>query len=177
MRLFSFVAFAAFLTAGLQIRAQSSLQEKIITPDKAVPVVNQTLSGTWLSELRVALPTGLLPPSPGLSTFFPDGTILASASNGTWGTVHGVWTRVGDRKFLATTFYFSFDANRVLRTITKMRINYQLSSDGKTLTGTMEAVVFTPDGAVEGTYPGTTVSATRLCLEIPGDFYEFQKLP
>jgi hypothetical protein len=177
MRLISFVAFAALLTAGSQVRAQSSLQEKIIAADKAVPVVNQTLSGTWLSELRVAGPTGLQAPIPGLATFFSDGTMLASASNGTWTAVHGIWIRVGDRKFLATSYYFTFNESRVLSTITKSRINYQLSSDGKTLTGTMEVVVFTPDGGVIGTFPGTMVSLTRLRPEIPGDFYEFQKLP
>ena len=176
MRLFSFVALAALSTAGLQIRAQS-LPETITTADKAVPVVNQTLSGTWLSELRVAGPTGLQPPSPGLVTFFSDGTMLGSGSNGTWSAAHGLWIRVGDRKFLATTYYFSFNESQVLTTITKVRINYQLSSDGKTLTGTMEVVVFKPDGEVIGTFPGTTVSLTRLSPEIPGDFYEFQKLP
>jgi hypothetical protein len=177
MRLFSLVAFAAFLTAGSQIRAQSSLQEKIITADKAVPVVHQTLSGTWLSEMRVALPTGLQPPIPGLATFSSDGTMLVSSSNGTWSALHGLWIRVGDRKFLATTYYFTFNESRVLTAVAKARINYQLSSDGKTLTGTMEVVMFTPDGGVIGTYPGTTVSLTRLSPEIPGDFYEFQKLP
>ena len=177
MRLFSFVAFAALLTAGSQIRGQSSLQEKITTADKAVPVVNQALSGTWLSELRIALPTGLQPPIPGLVTFFSDGTMLASASNGNWSAAHGLWIRVGDRKFLATTYYFNFSASRVLISILKTRTNYQLSSDGKTLSGTMEAVELKPDGEVTGTFPGTTVSLTRLCPEIPGDFYEFQKLP
>jgi hypothetical protein len=177
MRLISFVAFAALLTAGSQIRAQSSLQEKITTADKAVPVVNQALSGTWVSELRVALPTGLQPPSPGLVTFSSDGTMLASSSNGTWSTLHGLWIRVGDRKFLATTYYFTFNESRVVTSIAKARINYQLSSDGKTVTGTMEVVLFKPDGEVIGTFPGTTVSLTRLSTEIPGDFYEFQKLP
>jgi hypothetical protein len=88
--------------------------------------------------------------------------MLGSASNGTWTAAHGLWIQVGDRKFLATTYYFSFNESRVLTTITKARINYQLSSDGKTLTGTMEVVVFKPDGEVIGTFPGTTVSLTRL---------------
>jgi hypothetical protein len=176
MRLFSFVAFAALVTAGLQIRAQS-LPETIITAEKAVPVVHQALSGTWLSETRLASPTGLQPPSPTVVTFSSDGTYLVSTSNGTQTVVHGLWIRVGDRKFLGTAYYFSFNESRVLTTITKLRTNFQLSSDGKTLTGTIEAVLLKPDGGMIGTFPGTTFSMIRLCPEIPGDFYEFQKLP
>jgi hypothetical protein len=130
MRLFGFVAFAALVTTGLQIRAQS-LPETIITAEKAVPVVHQTLSGTWLSETRLASPTGLQPPTPTVVTFSSDGTYLVSTSNGTQTAVHGLWIRVGDRKFLGTAYYFSFNESRVLTTITKLRTNFQLSSDGK----------------------------------------------
>ncbi|MFN0165717.1 MAG: hypothetical protein ACKV22_04735 [Bryobacteraceae bacterium] len=176
MRLYTLLAFAALVTASLPVEAQS-LQETVITPEKAVPAVNQVLSGIWLSETRIAVPTGLQPPMPVFTTFFSDGTYLASTSNGTQTAVHGLWIRVGDRKFLGTAYYFSFNESRVLTVITKLRANFQLSSDGKTLTGTMEAVVLNRDGGVLGTFPGTTFSMIRLSQEIPGDFSEFQKLP
>jgi len=72
-----------------------SLQESIAAPDKAVPVVNQTLAGTWLSELRRVGPTGPQAPIPSLVTFLPDGTSIASPSDGTQTAVHGMWLRVG----------------------------------------------------------------------------------
>jgi hypothetical protein len=152
-----------------------SLQESIAAPDKAVPVVNQTLAGTWLSELRRVGPTGPQAPIPSLVTFLPDGTSIASPSDGTQTAVHGMWLRVGDRKFLGTAFFFSFNESRVLTTITKLRINYQLSADGKTLTGTTESVILDRSGRVMGTFPGSTISMVRLSQEIPGDFYEFQR--
>jgi hypothetical protein len=98
------------------------------------------------SELTRPGPTGLQPPIPTLITFFSDGTSLASPSDGTQTATHGLWIRVGDRKFLGTGFFFSFDASRALTTITKLRMNFQVSADGKTLTGTTEAVVLDRDG-------------------------------
>ena len=48
-----------------------------------------------------------------------------------------LWIRVGDR----------FDGNRILTTVTKIRINYhQLGVDGQSLTGTTEAVILDPTG-------------------------------
>lgn len=167
--------FAALFTGAVHVQAQGLL-ETITTPEKAVPVVNQILSGVWLSELRRPGPTGLQPPIPTLITFFSDGTSLASPSDGTQTATHGLWIRVGDRKFLGTGYFFSFNESRVLTTVTKLRINYQLSADGKTLTGTTEAVVLDRDGNVINTFPGATFSMVRLSLEIPGDFYEFQKV-
>jgi hypothetical protein len=43
---------------------------------------------------------------------------------------HGVWIRVGDRRFLETVFVFAFDASRALTTITKVRVNILVSPDG-----------------------------------------------
>src|SRR5207245_8905535 len=57
-----------------------------------------------------------------------------------------------------------FNERRVLTTVTKLRINFQVSADGKTLTGTTEAVVLDRDGKVISTFPGATNSAVRLRL-------------
>jgi hypothetical protein len=152
-----------------------SLSESITTAEKAVPVVNQALSGVWLSELRRPGPAGLQPPIPTFITFFSDGTSLASPSDGTQTATHGLWIRVGDRKFLGTGYFFSFNEARALTTITKIRMNYQLSADGKALTGTTEAVIMDRDGKVLNSFPGATFSMVRLSPEIPGDFYDFQK--
>ena len=53
----------------------------------------------------------------------------------------------------------------------------RLSADGKALTGTTEAVIFDGTGKLLQTLPGATFSMIRLSYEIPGDFYDFQKLP
>jgi hypothetical protein len=117
----------------------------------------------------------LQPPIPALITFFSDGTSLASPSDGTQTATHGLWIRVGDRKFLGTAFFFSFDQNRAFAGITKLRINFQLSADGKTMSGTTEAVVLDKEGKVINTFPGAILSMVRLRPEIPADFYDFQK--
>jgi len=117
----------------------------------------------------------------GTCTIFNGGLVILSApSDGTQTPTYGVWIRVGDRKFLGTGYFFNFDANRAVTTVTsvtKLRINYQLSADGKTLTGTTEAVILDPTGKVLNTLLGATFSMVRLSPEIPADFYDFQKLP
>ena len=64
--------FLTALMAGTaQLNAQGLLQS-IITPDKAVATVHQTLEGTWMAELR---PPGLpaaAPAIPNISTFGTD---------------------------------------------------------------------------------------------------------
>src|SRR4051812_10837829 len=96
--------FGAFLAITVQIQAQS-LSETIVTKDKAIGVVNQSLSGMWLSQLRRPGPTGLQAPIPTFTTLFSDGTSLASPSDGTQTATHGLWVRVGDRKFLGTGYF------------------------------------------------------------------------
>ncbi|MEO8594825.1 MAG: hypothetical protein ABI759_16015 [Candidatus Solibacter sp.] len=170
------LVFAAFLMGAANIEAQGLL-DTVITADKAVPTVNQTLEGTWIAELRPpGLPAGA-PAIPNLSTFGADGTLIATGSDGTQSSAHGIWLRVGDRKFLETVFVFAFDGNRALTTITKIRVNIQLSLDGRTFKGTNEIVVMDRTGKVMATIPGGTTSGVRLSPEIPGDFYDFQKLP
>src|SRR6476646_968393 len=120
---------AALIAGAAHMQAQG-LGEVIRTPDKAVPVVKQTLEGTWLYELRRGGQPANQPPVLLLIQFHPDGAITASAGDGTQSSHFGMWLRVGDRKFLITTFLFGFDQNRTLATITKIRANVLLSADG-----------------------------------------------
>jgi hypothetical protein len=172
----SILFISAALFADATLPAQSILGS-IRTPDKAVPTVNQTLSGTWLLELRRPGAPANQPPTLNLITFQPDGTAVASNADGTQSTNHGVWVRVGDRKFLQTMFLFNFDADRALTTVFKIRINALVSPDGQTVQGTTELVIVDPTGRVLNTIPGGTYSGVRLSPEIPADFYDFQKLP
>ena len=127
-------------------------------------------------EIRVPGAPVTQAPVLNLVTFHPDGTVVGSSADGTQGTAHGVWVRVGDRKFLQTMFVFNFDASRAFTTLVKVRINAQVSADGQTLKGTTEVAVMTPAGRVLNTVPGGTYSAVRLSPEIPADFYDFQKV-
>jgi len=171
----SFLLISAALSTGAVLQAQSIL-DTIRTPDKSVTTINQSLEGTWMMEIRVPGATATQPPVQNLVTFHPDGTVVGSAADGAQGTAHGVWVRVGDRKFLQTMFVFNFDTSRALTTILKVRINVQVSLDGQTLKGTTEVAVMTPVGGVLATIPGGTYSAVRLSPELPGDFYDFQKV-
>src|SRR5712691_160379 len=130
--------FAALIAGAVHVRAQGLLQT-ITTPEKAVPVVNQTLEGTWLLELRRPGQPAGQPPASKLIVFHRDGAVIDAGS--TLGSALGLWIRVGDRKFLQTMFALNFNESGVLTTILKVRINVQLSPDGQTLKGTTEAVV------------------------------------
>ena len=171
----TFAGFAILMTSLAPVQAQSLL-DTIRTPDKAVPVVNQELAGTWLQELLLpgqAPGTGTL----NFVTFQPDGTTISIGSDGNRSPAFGLWIRVGDRKFLVTNFLFNFDQNRVIANVTKVRANVQVSADGQTMVMIAEIVVMDRNGKVLATTPGGTVKGTRLNLEIPADFYDFQKLP
>ena len=175
MKLTTFLASVALIGSAAQIQAQTLLQS-IVTPDKAVAVVNQTMEGTWLSEVRPGSLPAAAPPVLQLVTFNANGTLVASSSDGTQSVSHGVWVRVGDRKYLMTVFLLIYNDARVLTTISKARINVQVSPDGQTIKGTNEVVVMDRTGKVLATIPGGTVSSVRLSPEIPGDFYDFQKV-
>jgi hypothetical protein len=167
--------FAALIGSAAHVQAQGLLQS-IITPDKAVAVVNQSMEGTWLSETRPAGSPADAPPILNFSTYHPDGNVVLSPSNGNQGEGHGLWVRVGDRKFLATLFFFIYDANRVVINVIKSRVNLELSLDGKTNKSTNEVVIMDPTGKILTTIPGGTGTAVRLSPEIPADFYDFQKV-
>ena len=166
----------SILIISLPASAQS-VGDTLHDPVKAIPVVNQTLDGTWMFELRRGGQPASQPPVLLLIQFSSDGKITAAAGDGSQSSHSGIWLRVGDRKFLLTTFLFGFDQNRALSGITKVRANVQLSEDARTVKGTQEIVALSPDGRVLATIPGGTFSGTRLSQEIPGDFQDFQRQP
>jgi hypothetical protein len=174
MRRIALFISAALIAGTAHIQAQG-LGEVIRTSDKAVPVINQNLEGTWLYELRRGGQPATQPPVLLLIQFHSDGRITASAADGTQSSHHGEWLRVGDHKFLITTFLFSFNEARAFTNIIKVRANVQLGPDGQTANGTQEIVLLDPAGRVLTTIPGGTFTGVRLNPEIPGDFYDFQK--
>src|SRR5436309_675426 len=161
MQRFTFPIFALLIASTAQVQAQSII-DTIRTPEKAIPTANQTLEGTWLMELRRPGQPATQPPILNLITSHPDGTVVGSSGDGAQTTAHGVWVRVGDRKFLQTMFVFNFTETRVLATVFKVRINVQLSPDGQTIKGTTEVIILAPDGKVIATIPGGTYFGIRL---------------
>ena len=168
------LVFAALIGSTATVQAQGLLQS-IVTPEKAVDALNQTMEGTWLSEARPAGTPADALPLYNFSTYHPGGNVTLAASNGNQAEGHGVWVRVGDRKFLATLFFFIYDANRVVINVIKSRVNLQLSLDGKTSKSTNEVVIMDPTGKILATIAGGTGTAVRLSLETPADFEDFQK--
>jgi hypothetical protein len=83
---------------------------------------------------------------------------------------------VDDRKFLFTTFLFTFNEAGALNTIVKVRGNLQLSADGRTAKGTQEIVLLVREGKVMATIPGESFTGVRLAPETPGDFQDFQNV-
>ena len=164
--------FAALIVSAAHLRAQGLL-EAVNTTVRAVTAISQSLTGTWLMELRRPGQPAAQPPVSKLIIFHPDGTVVDAGSN-SLGSALGLWIRVGDRKFLQTMFGLNFNESQILTTITKVRINVQLSPDGQTLRGTTEVVILDPEGKVMATIPGGTYSAVRLSAEKPGDFDVFQ---
>jgi hypothetical protein len=175
MKRIALLISGALIAGTAHVRAQG-LGDLIRTQEKAVRVVNQTLEGTWLYELRRGGQPANQAPVLLLIQFNPDGNITASAADGTQSSHHGNWLRVGDRKFLITTFLFTFSETRAFTTIIKVRGNVQLSPDGQTVKGTQEVVLLDREGKVMATIPGGTFTGVRLTPEIPTDFYDFQNV-
>ncbi len=169
-----FTLFVLSLAGALAQAPAPGIQAAINVPEKAVPSVNQTLEGTWLLELRRPGAPPTLLPTLNVITFLPNGTAIASTGDGTQATNHGLWIRVGDRRFMGTMYTMVFNEARVFTSMTKVRINTLLSADGKTVKGTTEVAVLDRDGKVMATIPGGTYTGVRLSAEIPADFYAFQ---
>ena len=113
------------------VQAQSpSLLDRINAPDKIVPSISQTLTGTWMLELR---PAGVPIVAPAIVTYLAEGTAVGPTSDGNHSNSQGVWVRVGDRKFIQTMFIFFFDEKRVINGMQKVRIAVSLSADASAL--------------------------------------------
>ena len=69
----STLIFTVLIAGAVHIHAQGLL-EAITAPEKAIPVVNQTLEGTWLLELRRPGTPAAQAPISKLIIFHRDGT-------------------------------------------------------------------------------------------------------
>jgi hypothetical protein len=122
-------------TVGTQETSAAPLAQKggdildVIEAAKQAQI--KALVGTWITTIT---PDGPDAPFPGLLTFMADGTALFSAAGppipalGNPG--HGVWTRTGDRSFVATfvqlTFADLFHQDGSLKVTLNIKLNEKL---------------------------------------------------
>ena len=150
--------FVHFIASA--VMTVTAAMAQIQDPDRVVSVCpgnscgTEELSGTWQFTTQLGVLVFV--------TFDRDGGVIASAGHlapsAARSADHGVWTHVGYRKFLVTVFHFDFGTSDGVTNIIKLRLATQLSPDGETLSGSLEAVLLSPDGSVITTIPGGTYS-------------------
>lgn len=160
---------AYLLTGAIQTQAQGLL-ERINVPEKVVQTLNQTLSGTWMLELRLP---GAPSAVPAVVTYLAEGTAIGPTSDGNLSNSQGVWIRVADRKFLQTMYIFAYDEKRVLAGIQKVRIAVQLSVDGRAIKGTTDRILLDKEGNETAAFTGGTFTGVRLMAEKTAEFNSF----
>jgi hypothetical protein len=156
----------------------ANLLAGIVTADRAISPVNQTLTGTWVAlSRRAAPPSTPIPPAAAvLIVFHNDGTVTGSGA-GADSSFNGVWMRVADRKFLITYLVFNYDVARDVASIAKIRMTTQIDITGTTLQGNQEVLVVDPTGNPLFTALGGTHSMIRVAAEKPADFDDFLARP
>jgi hypothetical protein len=148
------------LFAALILLGQSALAQDT-TPYN--PVL-QSIQGTWIAQLSDGAGNVQLFE---VGTFHPDGS-YSGANVSPMHTEHkGVWVRTGDRKFLLTVMFFTFDANRVFNGIVKARVQITLAEDLNSYDSVAERVVMDPSARVLVVTPGIRGRSVRMLIEGP----------
>ena len=166
--------FLALLASAAAFSQESTLLDKITTPDRVINPFDKSLTGTWIALGRRAAPPGttIPPPAPISFTFHSDGTVTGAGA-GNDSTLVGVWLKITERKFLINYLAFNYNPAREVVSIAKIRMTTQLDAEGRTLQGNQEVLVVDPDGKVLFTALGGSHTMTRFAIEKPADFDAF----
>ncbi len=154
-----------FLFAALSVLVLSAqdrtLLGTIVAPERAYNQIPQSLTGVFAMEGRRATPPGQAPapPVPFFFVFHSDGTLTGASASGD-ASFSGLWVRTGDRKFLVTYFTFNLTEAWAFASVAKIRMNTQMSEDGRSLKGSQEAVVLDRHRARRIPRDGTSVTGT-----------------
>jgi hypothetical protein len=146
------------------------LLNRITASDKALPTMHQTLTGTWMLELRIP---GMPGPLPNLVTFHAEGTAFAAPATGTQSPHQGLWIRVGDRKFLQTMFFSTTTSTGCW---TQSPRSASPRSSAKTpgrSAARPEIVILSPAGDEVALIPGFEYTGVRLAIERPANVEDF----
>ena len=125
---------------------------------------NQSLQGTWIAQ--VADPGGSVALFE-VGTFYPDGSYAGSNVNASHTTHHGVWLRVGDRKFAFTVMFFTHDDKGVFNGIVKARAILTLAEDLKSYDTAAERIVMDTSGKELQVITGIKGRSVRMDVELP----------
>ncbi len=110
--------------------------------------------GVWRMQVTfTACDTGavLRAPFPTLNTFYADGNIseVGSGLGPAFRSVsHGRWAWTGKRKLAITSVIELFDANFIYFADQVFNRRFEISRDGKTMTGKASYVRYAPDGSI-----------------------------
>jgi hypothetical protein len=129
---------------------------------ETLPTTGQTLEGTWIAQ--VAQPGGDFAPF-GLGTFSPNGSYVGTTSDPTQSNHHGVWLRVGDRKFVLSTMFFTRDEKGAYNGIARTRIAITLAVDSKSYTATVERIIMDVGGRELQVITGIRGRSVRMDVE------------
>lgn len=129
---------------------------------ETLPTTGQSLEGTWIAQ--VAQPGGDFAPF-GLGTFSPNGSYLGTTSDPTQSNHHGVWLRVGDRKFVLSTMFFTRDEKGAYNGIVRTRIAIILAADSKSYTATVERILMDVAGRELQVITGIRGRSVRMDVE------------
>lgn len=129
---------------------------------ETLSTAGQSLEGTWIAQ--VAQPGGGFAPF-GLGTFTANGSYLGTTSDPTQSTHHCVWLRVGDRKFVLSTMFFTRDENGAYNGIVRTRIAITLAADSKSYAATVERILMDVAGRERQVITGIRGRSVRMDVE------------
>lgn len=129
---------------------------------ETLPTTGQSLEGTWIAQ--VAPPGGDFVPF-GLGTFGPNGSYLGTPTDPSQSNHHGVWLRVGDRKFVLSTMFFTRDEKGVYNGISRTRIAITLAEDQRSYDATVERILLDTSGRELRVISGIRGHSVRMTVE------------
>lgn len=124
----------------------------------------QSLQGTWIAQLADA--SGNLQLFE-IGTYHPDGSYSGANVNRLHTEHKGVWVRTGNRKFLLTIMFFTFDEKNQLTGTVKARVRITLAEDLKSYDSVSERIVMDPGGTVVAVTQGLRGRSVRMDVEEP----------
>ncbi|HXD31743.1 MAG TPA: hypothetical protein VN643_11540 [Pyrinomonadaceae bacterium] len=129
------------------------------TKSPILPDDSKALVGSWTGTFTPAENDPIqFPPLPALFTFNSDGTVIGTDGGAlapieqTYGSPsHGVWKRLGKRRFELKNIIIVVNADGTLFLTGTVRLVIQLSDDGKSFSGTGSYSFLDQDGVDYGT--------------------------
>jgi hypothetical protein len=126
------------------------------------------LSGSWIGVVTVppGAATGPGGTLPIMAVFNSNGTVTLLLGDGGGGIAVGSWVSTANGQFALTTNQFKYDDKGNYARNDKARIS--LSVSGNQMSGNVEIVISDPTGAVQGSIPGITLTASPIAVETIG---------